>query len=89
MAKGEVSWKTRSEDGVHREVYAHHVGDQWIFYEREKRYDRWQPLQHPALEDWLRLLDGVQRRIARKLLRPKEENRLKQTIRQRYPESEI
>jgi len=41
------------------------------------------------LEDWLELLDAVQRRIARRLLRPEEESRLKQTIRELYPEADL
>lgn len=85
MAKAEISWKGRTEEGVKREVYAQRVGDRWKFFVREKRYDRWEALPDPPLEDWLQLLDGVRRRIARRLLRPEEEARIKQRIAERYP----
>jgi len=89
MAKAEISWKTRSEEGVKREVYVHCVGSEWKFFEREKRYDDWQPLDRPLLEDYLELLDGVRRRIARRLMRPEEEQRVKRMIREAYPEAKI
>ncbi|MEW6302394.1 MAG: hypothetical protein AB1705_02925 [Verrucomicrobiota bacterium] len=88
-AKAEISWKGRTEDGTRREVYAQHVGDQWLFYAREKRYDQWQPVEEPPLEDWLELLDAVQRRIQRRLLRPEENIRLRKTIRERFPEATL
>jgi hypothetical protein len=89
MGRAEISWKKRTEEGEKREVYAKHVGDQWIFHEREKRFDDWEPLAQPSLEDWLELLDGVRRRIGRRLLRPEEEERVIKAIRLRYPEAEI
>jgi hypothetical protein len=89
MGRAEISWKKRTEEGEKREVYAKHVGDQWIFHEREKRFDDWQPLAQPPLEDWLELLDGVRRRIGRRLLRPEEEERVIKAIRLRYPEAEV
>ena len=88
-AKAEISWKGRTADGRRREVYAQRVGGEWRFFEREKRYDPWEALAHPPLEDWLELLDAVQRRIARRLLRPEEESRLKQTIRELFPEANL
>jgi hypothetical protein len=89
MGRAEISWKKRTDEGEKREVYAKHVGDQWIFHEREKRFDDWEPLPQPPLEDWLELLDGVRRRIGRRLLRPEEEERVIIAIRLRYPEAEI
>ena len=88
-AKAEISWNGRSADGLKREVYAQRVGGEWRFFVREKRYDPWQPLTEPPLEDWIELLDAVQRRIARRLLRPEEEARLRKTIRERFPEVEL
>ncbi len=88
-AKAEISWKDRTADGLRREVYAQRVGGEWRFFVREKRYDPWEALPHPPLEDWLELLDAVRRRIARRLLRPEEESRLKQTIRELYPEADL
>jgi hypothetical protein len=89
MGKGEISWKGRTEEGKKREVCARRRGAEWRFFVREKRFDQWQPLPEPLLEDWLELLDGVQRRVARRLLRPEEEPRLIQLIRQHFPEVEL
>ena len=88
-AKAEIGWKGRTAEGLKREVYAQHVGDRWKFYEREKRYDQWQAMPEPPLEDWLELLDAVQRKIQRRLLRPEEEARIKQAIRERFPETKF
>lgn len=89
MAKAEISWKRCNEDGIRLQVYAHHVGTQWRFFVRERRYDQWEALASPPLEDWLELLDGVRRRIGRRLLRPEEADRLKQRIRQHFPEADL
>lgn len=83
--KAEIGWKSRTEDGRRREVCAHHVGDRWLFFERERRFENWEPLAEPFLEDWLELLDGVRRRIARRLLRPEEEQRVLRSIQERFP----
>jgi len=88
-AKAEISWKSRSVEGLKREVYARRVGGDWRFFVREKRYDQWQALEHPPLEDWLALLDAVRRRIARRLQRPEEERRLKEVIQERFPEADL
>jgi hypothetical protein len=87
MAKAEISWKGRTPEGERREVYARHVGAEWRFFERQRRYDRWQPLAEPPLDDWLELLDAVERRAARRLARPEEPDRIRQLIRARYPEA--
>jgi hypothetical protein len=89
MGRAEISWKKRTEEGQKREVYAKHVGDQWLFYSREKRFDDWEPLAQPLLDDWMELLDGVRRRISRRLLRPEEEGRVIKAILLRYPEAEV
>lgn len=89
MPKAEISWKRVTEDGERLQVYVQHVGREWIFYAREKRYDRWQPVAEPPLEDWLELLDAVQRLINRRRLKPEEEARVKKSIRERFPEAEI
>jgi hypothetical protein len=86
MAKAEISWRRVTDDGVHLQVYVQHVGGEWLFYARERRYDQWQDVKKPVLEDWLELLDAVQRRINRRLLRPEEEARVKKSIRKRFPE---
>ena len=78
-----------TEEGERMDVYAQHVGDRWLFYARAKRYDNWQAVKEPPLEDWLELLDAVRRRITRRLLRPEEEQRVKKHIYERFPEAEI
>jgi hypothetical protein len=88
-AKGEISWKRTTEEGTRLQVYAHREGGEWRFFVRERRYDQWQVLEEPPLEDWLELLDGVQRRINRRLLRPEEEGRVREAIRERFPEAEL
>jgi hypothetical protein len=89
MPKAEVSWKRTTEEGLKLQVYAHHVGRDWLFYAREKRYDRWQAVPEPPLEDWLELLDAVQRLINRRRLRPEEDGRVKKSIRERFPEAPV
>jgi len=89
MAKAEISWKRVTEDGVTLQVYVQHVSKEWRFFSRERRFDQWQPIEDPPLEDWLKLLDSVLRRINRRLLRPEEEGRIKKQIRERFPDAEI
>ena len=86
MAKAEISWRRITPEGIRLQVYVQHVGRDWLFFAREKRYDQWQAVPEPPLEDWLELLDAVQRRINRRLLRPEEEERVKRSILQRFPE---
>ena len=88
-AKAEISWKGRSAVGLKREVYARRVGGEWRFFARAGRYDQWQPIEKPPLEDWLQLLDAVQRRAARRLLRPDEPARVKKIIHELFPEAEL
>ena len=76
-------------EGTRLQVYVQHVGREWLFFSREKRFDQWQAIDDPPLEDWLELLDAVQRRINRRLLRPEEEERVKKSIRERFPEATI
>ena len=89
MAKAEISWKRQLETGERVQVYARHVGDQWKFFKRERRYDNWQAVKEPIFEDWLELLDAVRRRIQRRLLRPEEEARVMKLIHDRFPEEKI
>jgi len=88
-AKAEISWRGGPAEGLKREVYARRVGGEWRFFARTKRYDQWQPLEHPPLADWLELLDAVQRRTARRLLRPDEPARLKKIIHELFPEADL
>ncbi len=89
MAKAEISWKRRTPEGERLEVYAHHVGNRWNFYIRERRVGEWKPLEDPPLEDWLELLDGIRRRVNRRLLRPEEIQRVEKTIRELFPEVDL
>jgi hypothetical protein len=85
MPKAEISWTRETPEGPTWQCYAQHVGKHWVFYRREKRFDRWEQIQEPPREDWLALLDSVRRRINRRLLRPEEEARVRQTILERFP----
>ncbi len=89
MPKAEISWKRKTPEGDKLQVYAQRVGREWRFFAREKRYDRWMSVEQPPLEDWLELLDAVQRLINRRRLRPEEEARVKKTIRERFPEVDL
>ncbi len=89
MAKAEISWRRITAEGLRVQVYARHVGRDWRFFARERRYDQWQAVADPSLEDWLELLDAVERRINRRLLRPEEEGRVKKSIRERFPEAKL
>ncbi|HKQ38069.1 MAG TPA: hypothetical protein VJ063_08335 [Verrucomicrobiae bacterium] len=88
-AKAEISWKRTDEAGEKVQVYVHHVGDQWLFYWRYRRFDQWEPLKFPPLEDWMELLDAVRRRVQRRLLRPEEIGRIEKRIRELFPEADI
>jgi hypothetical protein len=87
MPKAEISWKRVTPEGAALQCYAQHVGKQWVFYHRERRFDRWQEIKDPPREDWLALLDSVRRRINRRLLRPEEEERVLKAIAERFPDS--
>ena len=43
----------------------------------------------PPLEDWLELLDAVQRLITRRRYQPADEELLRRQIRERFPDAEI
>jgi hypothetical protein len=65
------------------------VSREWKFSHRAKRFDQWQPVPEPPLEDWLELLDAVQRLITRRRLQPEHEERVRQRIRERFPDAEV
>ena len=89
MPKAEISWKRVTDDGVKLQVYARRVSRDWLFFQREKRFDQWQPVPEPPLEDWLALLDAVQRLITRRRYQPADEERLRCRIRERFPEVDV
>jgi hypothetical protein len=85
--KAEISWKRHTPEGERQEIYARRVSGSWRFFNRPGRYENWQPLLHPPLEDWLTLLEAVERRVARRLHRPEEVDRLRKTIRENFPDA--
>jgi hypothetical protein len=89
MAKAEISWKRVTEEGVKLQVYAWRVGREWRFFQRERRFEQWQAVLEPPLEDWLELLDAVQRLITRRRLQPEHEKHLRRRIRERFPEADV
>ncbi len=89
MPKAEISWKRVTEDGKKLQVNAQRVGGEWIFSHREKRFDQWQVVAEPPLEDWMELLDSVQRLITRRRLQPVHEEKVRRRIHEKFPEAEI
>lgn len=89
MPKAEIGWTRPDESGVKFDVYARRVGGEWRFYSRYRRYEQWQAVRDPPLEDWLELLDAVRRRVDRRLLRPEETARVTKSIRERFPGVEL
>jgi len=89
MAKAEISWKRVTEDGIKLQVYAQHVGREWKFFHREKRFDQWQPVPEPPLEDWMELLDSIQRLVVRRRYQPDDEEDVRKKIRDRFPEAGV
>jgi hypothetical protein len=89
MPKAEISWKRKTDDGDKLQVYAQRVGGEWVFYQRAKRYDTWQHVPEPPIEDWMELLDAVQRLITRRRLQPVHEEHLRRRIRERFPEAGV
>jgi len=87
--KAEISWKRVTADGEKIQVNAQRVSREWRFSQRAKRFDQWQPVADPPLEDWLELLAAVQRLITRRRLQPEHEERVRQRIRERFPEAEV
>ena len=89
MAKIEVSWKRRTPVGEKRQICAQLVGRDWRFFSRERRFDQWQAVKEPPLEDWLELLDAVQRLIPRGRFQREDEDRVRRRIRELFPEAEL
>ena len=87
MPKAEISWKRVTDEGDKIQVYAQHIGRDWLFYRREKRFDVWQRVEKPPLEDWLELLDSLVRLVNRRRYQPSDEELLRRQIRERFPEA--
>lgn len=89
MPKAQIGWRRVTEEGKRIQVYARRVGGEWRFFIRSGRYERWEALSEPPLDDWLRLLDAIRRRVARRLFEPQEEDRIVRAIRERFPDAEF
>lgn len=89
MPKAEISWKRVTAEGEKLQVTAQRVGGEWKFSHRAKRFDTWQPVAEPPLEDWLELLDAVQRLVTRRRLQPDHEELVKRRIREKFPEAGV
>lgn len=89
MPKAEISWTRRTEEGEKLQVTAQRVGREWRFSQRGKRYDTWQLVPEPPVEDWLELLDAVQRLVTRRRLQPEHEDHVKRRIREKFPEAGV
>jgi hypothetical protein len=89
MPKAEISWKRTTEDGDKLQVYVQRIKREWKFYHRGKRFETWQPVPEPPLEDWLELLDAVQRLVNRRRYQPDDEERVRNQIRERFPEADV
>jgi len=89
MPKAEISWKRVTEDGEKLQVYVQRVSREWKFFHRAKRFENWVPVKEPPLEDWLELLDAVQRLVNRRRYQPDDEVRVRAQIRERFPEAEV
>ncbi len=87
--KSEIGWTRRNEDGEKIEINARRFGGEWFFHFRQRRYDLWQEVKQPPLEDWLELAAAVERRIPRSLYPPSELDRIRQEIRNRFPEAQL
>jgi hypothetical protein len=89
MPKAEISWKRTTPDGEKLQVYVQLVGREWVFYHRGKRFDNWEPVKDPPLDDWLELLDAMQRLVNRRRYQPADEERLRSRIREKFPEARV
>ena len=89
MPKAEISWKRVTDAGQKLQVNAQRVGGEWLFSHREKRFDQWQRVANPPLEDWLELLDAVQRLVTRRRLQPVHEDLVRRRIREKFPEAKV
>ena len=88
-AKREISWKRIDREGERLQIFARMERGSWTFYQRRRRFENWEENPSPPLEDWLELLDGVRRRVPRRLLSPEVENRLLLDIRKCFPDSDV
>ena len=89
MPKAEIAWKRVTEEGEKLQVYARHVGREFHFFHRAKRFDVWQRVKEPPVEDWMERRDAVVRLVNRRRYQPDDEERLRRQIREKFPEAKI
>jgi hypothetical protein len=85
--KSEISWRRTDADGNRVEVYARRFGGDWRFHQRARRNDLWQAIKEPIVEDWIALIDALERRVPRRLTKPDEVERVRQLFHQKHPEA--
>jgi hypothetical protein len=89
MARDNIEWVRKDADGEKIEVKAHQIRERWDFYWRPGRTWGWNVLETPLLEDWLEVLDGVERRVNRRQYPLDEPAKVRRLIRERYPDAEF
>ena len=85
-SKTEIGWRRRLDDGTKADIVAHRNGRHWEFLIQQGRFEKWEPLEEPPLEDWLELLAAVERRVVRRTARPEEPAHIRKRIRELFPE---
>lgn len=89
MARDNIEWVRKDAEGEKIEVKAHQIRERWDFYWRPGRTWGWNVLETPLLEDWLEVLDGVERRVNRRQYPLDEPAKVRRLIRERFPEAEL
>lgn len=89
MARDNIEWVRKNAEGEKIEVKAHQIRERWDFYWRPGRTWGWNVLETPLLEDWLEVLDGVERRVNRRQYPLDEPAKVRRLIRERYPDAEF
>ena len=79
----------RDDAGERWDVYAQLVGRDWKFFARQRRYELWQAIETPSIEDWLELLDALRRLSGRRRYTPDDVKRVENTIHERFPGAEF
>ncbi|MBL8804007.1 MAG: hypothetical protein JNN27_18530 [Planctomycetes bacterium] len=89
MARDNIEWVRKNAEGEKIEIKAHQIRERWDFYWRPGRTWGWNVLETPLLEDWLEVLDGVERRVHRRQYPLDEPAKVRRLIRERYPDAEF
>jgi hypothetical protein len=87
--KGEIGWRRNTPEGGRLNVVAKRVGKQWRFVCQTTRFEKWEPMPDPPLEDWLLLLDAVERRVQRRKQMPDDLELVRRRLRERFPEHKL